>query len=487
MKREWLITRPVRKPMLLNTSTNRIMKYCLNCGNIIKNDNAINCPRCKKNIFDEHPDIALSENGDFICPQCKGNLVERNGVFGFFYGCSNYYSLKCKFKMHLKSTFIDAVKSEKPRIIRQLLIKGANIYQWDENDCNAFYYSNADITNTLEEFAENDIKKYHKLINAIRNNNTTVVRNLLRENPYLVNICDRTCNTPLIIALQNYPLFDYRILLEVPKINVNLKNKNDETAMSLALKNNEKGTILYLLKSGAKKSPSLLLWAAKVDYTKLVKLLLENEIDTNLKDEKGYTALIYATKNNNLEMVRIILTSSKTDVDAKSMDGLTPLKYAIKNNNIEIIKYLMAAGSTPDYEGIMVNSTIQNYFYHFKSNIPKIVWDEFLLFKRTIIFKDMLPLYNFFKRYMYAYFNEFNGFRWHPNLNEPFFITKTYIYRNKTYPIISAVENNMFNFVKLFLKDDADIEVCNYDGKTALDIAKENGFKEIEKLLLTQV
>lgn len=32
-----------------------------------------------------------------ICPRCNGNLVERSGKYGLFYGCSNYP--KCKFTM----------------------------------------------------------------------------------------------------------------------------------------------------------------------------------------------------------------------------------------------------------------------------------------------------------------------------------------------------------------------------------------------------
>ena len=30
-----------------------------------------------------------------ICPRCGGKLVERNGQYGTFYGCSNYP--RCKF------------------------------------------------------------------------------------------------------------------------------------------------------------------------------------------------------------------------------------------------------------------------------------------------------------------------------------------------------------------------------------------------------
>ncbi len=35
-----------------------------------------------------------------ICPRCGGNLVERNGKYGKFYGCSNFP--KCTFKMNVQ-------------------------------------------------------------------------------------------------------------------------------------------------------------------------------------------------------------------------------------------------------------------------------------------------------------------------------------------------------------------------------------------------
>ncbi|MEE0651535.1 MAG: topoisomerase DNA-binding C4 zinc finger domain-containing protein [Segatella copri] len=33
-----------------------------------------------------------------VCPQCGGQLVLRNGRYGFFYGCSNFP--KCKFTLN---------------------------------------------------------------------------------------------------------------------------------------------------------------------------------------------------------------------------------------------------------------------------------------------------------------------------------------------------------------------------------------------------
>ena len=35
-----------------------------------------------------------------ICPRCGGQMVERNGKYGRFYGCSNYP--KCRFVLNIK-------------------------------------------------------------------------------------------------------------------------------------------------------------------------------------------------------------------------------------------------------------------------------------------------------------------------------------------------------------------------------------------------
>lgn len=60
-----------------------------------------------KSLYDNECDISEKEHiqninetlekiENNICPRCGGNIVERNGKYGKFYGCSNYP--KCKFK-----------------------------------------------------------------------------------------------------------------------------------------------------------------------------------------------------------------------------------------------------------------------------------------------------------------------------------------------------------------------------------------------------
>lgn len=56
---------------------------------IIKNINKV----IKNNRIRKKSTNDYSKN--IICPKCGGNLVERTGEYGKFYGCSNYP--KCKY------------------------------------------------------------------------------------------------------------------------------------------------------------------------------------------------------------------------------------------------------------------------------------------------------------------------------------------------------------------------------------------------------
>lgn len=47
-----------------------------------------------KNIRQAAKEVKATINSG-ICPMCGGHLIERNGKFGTFYGCSNYP--KCRF------------------------------------------------------------------------------------------------------------------------------------------------------------------------------------------------------------------------------------------------------------------------------------------------------------------------------------------------------------------------------------------------------
>lgn len=51
--------------------------------------------------------------------------------------------------------------------------------------------------------------------------------------------------------------------------------------------------------------------------------------------------LHHAVYNQDIPMIKLLLTSPKIDVDCKNGDGMTPLHLACLENNIDIVKILL--------------------------------------------------------------------------------------------------------------------------------------------------
>ena len=112
-------------------------------------------------------------------------------------------------------------------------------------------------------------------------------------------------------------------LLENTKINVNLINKEDgHTALTFAASRNERDQ-----KKGAN----------------LVRILLAAKSVTvpGAQNLFGYTALIYACRDGNLEMVKLLLDTPLPHIQEIADDGTTALLQATKNNNVKIAKLLL--------------------------------------------------------------------------------------------------------------------------------------------------
>ena len=74
----------------------------------------------------------------------------------------------------------------------------------------------------------------------------------------------------------------------------------------------------------------------------IVKLLLyKSGIDVNLKDFNGDTALSLATTNGNAAIVRLLLTHSKIDINSVNNSNLSALTIAAKSNSFDIVDQLL--------------------------------------------------------------------------------------------------------------------------------------------------
>lgn len=75
-----------------------------------------------------------------------------------------------------------------------------------------------------------------------------------------------------------------------------------------------------------------------------VKAILSKGEDVNLKDDKGNTALIMATKQNRPDILRLLLAHG-ADVNVKGESGITALAFATIEGNTELMDFLLRAGA----------------------------------------------------------------------------------------------------------------------------------------------
>jgi len=76
----------------------------------------------------------------------------------------------------------------------------------------------------------------------------------------------------------------------------------------------------------------------------VAKLLSDKEADVHAKDQWGWTALMWAAKNNDGELVKMLLDRG-ANVNAKDSDGEPALLYALEGGHGEIAKLLRDRGA----------------------------------------------------------------------------------------------------------------------------------------------
>ena len=85
-----------------------------------------------------------------------------------------------------------------------------------------------------------------------------------------------------------------------------------------------------------------LMHAAVKGRTEVVKLLIDNGADINIKGRDGVTALMLAATWERMEIVKLLIDNG-ADINIKGRDGVTALMYASRYGHQEIIDILRAA------------------------------------------------------------------------------------------------------------------------------------------------
>ncbi len=198
--------------------------------------------------------------------------------------------------------------------------------------------------------------KERELISCCNSGDARRVKRLLRFGIIDVNLAIKE-GTLLFLAALNGHADVVRELLSVPGVDVNLGQEKGATALFVAAQEGHLEVIKLLLDVHGI-NPNLgtidegttpLAVAAFLGRKDVVELLLTAwNIDINIRQHDGATALFTATQGNRHEVVELLITRG-ADVNLGLLDDSTSLTHSAFKGNIEVLKHLLQA------PGIRVN------------------------------------------------------------------------------------------------------------------------------------
>ena len=203
-----------------------------------------------------------------------------------------------------------------------------------------------DVQNKIEEINNFSIKN-EALLYAVSKDLVKVAEGLIKIGAD-INFRDQYGRTPLIIASTYYQFKMAEMLLK-NYANRNKRDNDHHTALMRATLMNDIATFKILVTNDTdptslKNKGDSLIIAARLGYTEMVKILLQNQADVNEKDEKGRTPLMISAEKGYQKIIQALLENN-ADINAKDNENNTALMIAKKKNRTEIIKLLKSAGA----------------------------------------------------------------------------------------------------------------------------------------------
>ena len=145
----------------------------------------------------------------------------------------------------------------------------------------------------------------------------------------------------LIISVNYQENELYHILNNNPKL-VNIKDKNNETFLSYAIKRKNESICKLIIISPLldltykdSKGNSYLHLSVINELMTIIELLLEKGININSQNDEGNTALHYAYNNYNIKIISLLIKNN-AELDIENNQGLTPEKIRKNSLNSDI-------------------------------------------------------------------------------------------------------------------------------------------------------
>lgn len=131
--------------------------------------------------------------------------------------------------------------------------------------------------------------------------------------------------------------------------NINIKDNRGYTALRLASQGLT-GLVKLLIDQGADvdikdlTGDTALIVVAGNGYIEIVRLLIDKGADVNLQNENGSTALMLASANGHREIVKLLIEYG-ADLNIKDKEGITALIFTAMQGHLEIVRLLIDGGA----------------------------------------------------------------------------------------------------------------------------------------------
>ena len=187
---------------------------------------------------------------------------------------------------------------------------------------------------------------YEDMEEALISGNTSWAIELLGKGMD-VNSVDAAGNTLLMQTVQRDNA-DFLAYLIQHRARLNTRNRNGETALSLAAFKGNLPLVQRLVEAGADVNlygwPPLI-YAAFNGHAAVAEYLLKKGGNVNATTENGSTALLFAARFGHQKVVELLL-QNKADPNIANESGATAVDWALKTDNTDIADRLRKAGGS---------------------------------------------------------------------------------------------------------------------------------------------
>jgi ankyrin repeat protein len=166
-----------------------------------------------------------------------------------------------------------------------------------------------------------------------------------------VGLADHNGWTTLHMAVWNMHAEVIDLLLQlIRQHTLSAQNSDHESALHLAIFNDDSDTVKNLLSAGADPASqdingiTPIYWGAQNRSIYAIKALIEAGVDVSVRNRIGVTPMHWAACYGHIDVIQV-LRRAGADVSVRNSTGATPMHWAAYNGHVHVIKVLKDAGA----------------------------------------------------------------------------------------------------------------------------------------------